>query len=58
MQYLACKNVRCAAVGDVIWRAFRIANPEARCVECGEIMDTVDYRAMESEPFRSPGRAA
>lgn len=55
MQYLACVNVECPAVDEVIVRYLRFVDAEARCGECGEIMEPVDYRAMETEPFRSRG---
>ena len=58
-EYLICINVNCPNSDEVMMRMPRRKDYDPiNCDICGEPMDIVDYRTMETEPFRSRGCAA
>ena len=54
MKHLVCLNEVCVNYEEVKADTLRTSE-EISCEKCGLPMEEVDYRALETEPFRSRG---
>ena len=55
--YYACRNNDCELEEkpQPVPHGVLMELDRVLCIACGETMDEVDYRELESEPFRSRG---